>query len=337
MAQNAVELSGLAVTYGKNTILNIPGLKFEGGKVHVLVGPNGAGKTTLLRVIGGLEPPGEGTVGVFGRDLYRLSRGERLRLGRRMTFCFQKPYLFTTSVRHNIEYGLRIRRIEAPEKLSRVETAVQSLNLTGLQERNARTLSTGETQRVSLARALVLQPELVLLDEPLAGVDAANRPQVEAAISGLQARGSTVLIATHEVSQAYRLSANVVRLEGGRLAPPALENLLEGEIVGHDGGAALEIPGGTRIHVVTEKRGFARAAVDASTIIVSKERIQSSARNSFAGRVVALEELPHRIALTVDVGIRLTAHITRESFAALGITLGTEVFLTFKASAITVF
>jgi tungstate transport system ATP-binding protein len=340
MPESAVKLSEVKVAYGKDVILDLAQLEFEGRKVHVLVGPNGSGKTTLLRVISGLQQPATGSVSVFGQDLYKLPRREHLRVMRMMTYCFQKPYMFNTSVRHNIEYGLRsspLRHIDSSEKATLVESAVAMLNLKELQERNARTLSAGETQRVSLARALVLQPELVLLDEPLANVDAANRPLVEAAISGLHERGTTVVVATHEVGHAYRLSANVIRLERGCVAPPALENLLEGKIVEENGASVLVLGGGVSICVVTERLGAARAAIDPTSIIVSDERIDSSARNSFAGRIVALSELSQRVSLSVDIGIPLTAHITKESFANLGITLASEVFLTFKASAVTVF
>jgi tungstate transport system ATP-binding protein len=253
-----------------------------------------------------------------------------------MTLSFQKPYLFNTSIRRNVEYGLGLREFGSSEKAKRVESSLETLNLAALQNRNAKTLSAGEAQRVSLARVLALRPELVLLDEPIANVDEANRRQIETAISELHAQGCTVVVATHVLKQAYRLSADVIRLERGRLAPPAVENLLEGEIVREDGSNLLKV-GGVSIHVITDSVGHARAALDPGAILVSTERIQSSARNCLEGRVTALSELEDRVALAVDVGIPLTAHVTRESFHNLGISLGSEVFLTFKASAVTVF
>ncbi|KPJ61476.1 MAG: hypothetical protein AMJ46_01980 [Latescibacteria bacterium DG_63] len=331
-----VRISDLVVTYGTEPVLDLPLLEFEKGKVHVLVGPNGAGKTTLLRVMNGLERPTKGIVEVFGRNLHALPRSERLAQMRRMTLSFQKPYLFNTSVRRNIEYGLRFRHIDSSEKTERVESSLKTLNLVELQYRNARTLSVGEMQRVSLARALALRPALVLLDEPTASVDQANRHRVEAATSELQAGGCTVVAATHELKQAYRLSANVVRLERGRLAPPALENLLEGEIIRKDGSSFLSV-GGVLIHALSHGAGFVRAAIEPSAIIISRERIESSARNCLPGKVIALSELEDRVVATVDVGLKLTVHVTRESFDELGITLGSDVFLTFKASAVTVF
>ena len=164
-----------------------------------------------------------------------------------------------------------------------------------------------------------------------------NAIESRTAISGLQERGSTVVVATHQLEQAYRFSANVVRLEQGRMAPPALENLLEGEVVEREGAAVLLLQNDLSVELITDRRGFTRAAIDPVSIIVSQERIESSARNSLPGKVVALSELGRKISLKVDAGVVLAVYITQESFNNLGITLGSQVFLTFKASAVTVF
>ena len=337
MGEKVIEISQLTVVYGKDTVLDLPELELEAGRVHVIVGANGAGKTTLLRIISGLERPATGRMTVFGRDLYGLSYRERRQVMRRMTFCFQKPYLFNTTVRRNVEYGLSFRKIDASEKNERVTSVLKTLNLMEFGGHSAPTLSAGEMQRVSLARALVLEPELALLDEPIANVDEANIAQVEAAIFDLQKRGSTVLVATHHLDQAYRLSANVVRLERGCIAPPALENILEGKVVGGNGAAVFVLDSGLSIYVTTEKRGFIRVSIDPDSIIVSKERFQSSARNCFPGKVVALSVFNQLFSVVVDIGVRLTAHITKESFDKLGVTIGGDVFMTFKASSVVVF
>lgn len=337
MAENVVTLSHLTRVYGGDTVLDLPELALGKGEIHVLVGPNGAGKTTLLRAVGGLERPTTGQVALFGRDLYALSGRERRQVMQRMTFCFQKPYLFGTSVRRNIEYGLLFRKIPSPIREEKVASVIRALNLTSLQEHDANTLSAGETQRVAFARALILEPELVLLDEPVANVDEASREQIEAAIFSLRERGSTVVIATHHIEQAYRFSAAVIRLERGQIAPPALQNVLEGEVVHQNDSAVLIVGDGVPLRVISEKRGPVRAAIDPTSIILSREPFQSSALNIFSGKVVTLSTVNQLFSISVDIGIPLDVHITRESFDALGITLGSDLFLTFKASAITVF
>ena len=334
---HAVAVKDLTLTYGEATILDLPEVDFEAGRIHVLVGPNGAGKTTLLRLVSGLERPTTGSVSVMGSDLLSLTGSDRLNLMRRMTFCFQKPYLFSATVQGNIEYGLYLRRIGLPEIRQRVDSVLNTLNLQHLRHRHARTLSAGETQRVSLARALVLEPELVLLDEPIANVDSQNVPAVEGAAADLHKRGATVIVATHAVEQAYRFSANVVRLEHGRPAPPEIENILEGEITTQNDLAILSLAGGLEVVVSSDKRGPARASVSPTAVIVSSEQVHSSARNSLPGRVTALTEHEGGVSITVDVGTPLVARITHKSFSDLHITLGSQVYLTFKASAVTVF
>lgn len=337
MPESAVSISGLSIEYGRQKVLDLDALEFEEGQIHVLIGPNGSGKTTLLRAIAGLEKPAAGTVSLLGEDLYDLSRKEFRRAIRRVSLCFQKPYLFNTSVRRNIEYGLRFRGLNFSQKRQRVDFAVDVLALGPFLERNAHGLSAGEAQRVAIARVIALKPKVALLDEPVANVDVSNKSRVESAVTSLKAEGSTVIVATHHMEQAYRLSANVVRLEDGRIAPPAVENLLEGVIKEENGSTVLTVEGGPSVYVVTEKSGAARAAVGPTDIILSKDSISSSARNSLPGRVVALSELDRKVVVTVDAGIKLVAHITSKSFNSLGITLGSEIFLTFKASAVTVF
>jgi molybdopterin-binding protein len=337
MSDIVVRMRGLKARYGRQVALDIPELALEECKIHVLVGPNGSGKTTLLRAICGLHESYSGSIEVFGRSLSSLSRRDRLKTIRDMTLCLQKPYLFGTSVRKNIEYGLGIRGLDYARRMKRVEAAAKMLRLESLLERGANALSAGQIQLVSFARGLALQTRLVLLDEPLANIDTANRTQIESAILGLPDKNRTAIVATHQIDQAYRLSANVIRLENGRLAPPALENLFPGHVRTENGSTILDIEAGPSIYVVAERTGPVRASIDPTAILVSRERIVSSARNSLEGRITGLSDLGQRVALSADIGIELKAHITQESFKALEITLGDKVFLTFKASAVSVF
>ncbi len=241
MDKPAVSVRDLVKLYGGAKVLDIPRLDLEPGRIHVLVGPNGAGKTTLLRIVNGLERAESGSLSVLGTALTARGGAERIRLQRRMAFCPEKPYLFGTTVRRNVEYPLRVRGIDGAERRSRAAAAMEKLGVAGLAERDARALSAGETGRVALARAIVSGPELLLVDEPLANLDERAVQLAEKVLVDLASRGATVLAATHVTAQAHRLSANVVRLEAGRLAPPAVENVLERGIEGEtEGGSAGE-------------------------------------------------------------------------------------------------
>ena len=333
----AVVIRDLQVTRSGRLVLALPSLTVPRGGVHVVVGGNGVGKSTLLRLIAGLQPPTRGEIQVLGARPESLRGEAALAHRRRLTMCAQQPWLFDRSVAANVGYGLVARGVPRPERERRVTRALEALELTHLASRSARALSGGEAQRVSLARALTIAPELVLLDEPLASVDGTQALAAERAIRALDQAGVTVIMATHDPERAYRLSGDVIRLEGGRLAPPLLENVIEGHVTEDADGVGLRVGEGLRLAVVTGVRGPARAAIDPGAIVVSAEPFSSSARNHISGEVTALEERAGRIVVTVDVGTPLVIHLTRASFEELSITLGSEIHASFKATAVHLF
>lgn len=208
-----VEVKGLFKSYGKALILEDINLKVDPGEVLALIGPTGSGKTTLLRLVGLLEKPTSGEIIFDGREVTRLPEGERLKARRRMAMVFQKPVMFKASVRGNVSYGLKIRGVDRIEE--RVKEAVAAVGLFGYESRDANTLSGGEMQRIALARALVLRPDLLLLDEPTANLD----PKTAASIDDLISRfEGTIIMATHNMLEAKRLADRVAVLVEGSLA-----------------------------------------------------------------------------------------------------------------------
>jgi tungstate transport system ATP-binding protein len=225
-----IEVKGLYKSYGGAEILKDINLSAEPGEVLALIGPTGSGKTTLLRMIGLLEKPTIGEIVIDGLDVTKLSEGKRLEIRRRMAMVFQKPVMFKMSVKENVSYGLRIRgegKIDG-----RVEAAIEAVGLSGYESRDANTLSGGEMQRIALARALVLEPELLLLDEPTANLD----PKTAAAIDALISRfKGTVIMATHNMLQARRLADRIAVLVEGRL----VEVGRPGDVLGKGGSLDL--------------------------------------------------------------------------------------------------
>lgn len=208
-----VEIKGLFKSYGKALILKDINLKAEPGEVLALIGPTGSGKTTLLRLIGLLEKPTGGGIIFDGLEVTGLSESERLKARRRMAMVFQKPVMFKTSVRENVSYGLKIRGEDGIDE--RVKEAIAAVGLSGYESRDANTLSGGEMQRIALARALVLKPDILLLDEPTANLD----PKTEASIDDLISRfEGTIIMATHNMLEAKRLADRVAVLVEGRVA-----------------------------------------------------------------------------------------------------------------------
>ena len=211
-------LEGLAHSYTGRPVLQLDRLGIAAGELLGLVGPTGAGKSTLLRLLAGLEKPTTGQI-LFGG--HRLDAGHLpLDVQRRLTLVFQRPLLLAGTVRANIEYGLRLRRLG--RRPARVQDALNRFGLAPLADRSPRTLSGGEAQLVARARALVFDPEVLLLDEPTAHLDPARVALVEEAVADFRRRrGATVVWATHNLFQARRVTDRVALLLDGRLVEVA--------------------------------------------------------------------------------------------------------------------
>jgi molybdopterin-binding protein len=321
-------LRDLRVEYAGRAVLDLAELDLPGGRITAVVGPNGAGKSTLLRVLAFLLPPTQGLVEFQGRPV--VSREPDIgRCRRQVTFVAQSPLLFHRSVRANVAYGLRTRGAALD---GRIDAALAAVGLSGFGQRSAWKLSGGEAQRVAIARALAIDPPVYLFDEPTTNVDRQHVPIIESSIANLGAAGKTVILATHNLEQAYRLGEAVVSLSEGRLAPFALANLLRGTTVrsagiSHfvSGALRIEIPGAATVRSI---------AIDPNDILVSRGALHSSARNCFPGHIVKVERDERGILLTIDCSPALVARITRHSYEELTLNVGTAVYVTFKSSAI---
>ena len=246
-----LSIRGLRHSYDGRQVLDVGELDLFEGEILAVIGPNGSGKSTLLRVINLLEKPVSGEL-IFwnGARLSRLSRRERRELAREIAMIFQEPLLFKRSVRANVAYGLNLRRLPREEKEKRIREILERLDLTGLADREATTLSGGEAQKATLGRAMVLRPRLLLLDEPLASLDMPTRKMLLRDISRLvREMGVTAVFVTHDHHEVLEIADRLAVLIGGRLlqvgepgrvfSRPAsdvvaeflgAENLLEGKV-----------------------------------------------------------------------------------------------------------
>jgi tungstate transport system ATP-binding protein len=198
--------------------LHIDRLELRAERIYFLHGPNGAGKSTLLQVLAFLLPPDAGELRFNGLPIRRAREREELR--RQITLVEQNAYLFDVSVYENLAFGLRLRAVPGALQHQRIVQALRAVGLEGYGKRPARTLSGGEARRVALARALVLRPKVLLLDEPTAGLDREIVPLFEDCLTTLPGQGTTVVIAGHDADQPDRLGGTVLTLEGGRLQAP---------------------------------------------------------------------------------------------------------------------
>jgi tungstate transport system ATP-binding protein len=212
-----VQVSGLVVRRGGRVVLDVPSLELRRGEILALVGPNGAGKSTLVTALALLERPAAGTISLDGTPV-DWRRG-LLAARRRLAIVFQEPLLFDTTVAENVATGLKLRGIPRNEREPRVAAWLDQLGISHLAGRQARTLSGGEAQRTSLARALVLSPELLLLDEPFAALDAPTREALtDDLLPLLRETATTTVLVTHDRDEALELGDRIGVILDGRLA-----------------------------------------------------------------------------------------------------------------------
>jgi tungstate transport system ATP-binding protein len=213
-----LSLHHLKYRRGGQFTLNIDHLDFQAGRVYLLAGPNGAGKSTLLQLLGLLLPPDRGEIRFAGTAVQGAADRQRLR--RQITLVEQSPFMFDGTVYDNLAFGLRLRDVRGDLQRHRIASALEKVGLAGFEFRRAGALSGGETRRVALARAMVLRPKVLLLDEPTAGLDRESLPLFESCLAALPGEGVTVIISTHDADQSRRLRGEVLRLDAGRLISP---------------------------------------------------------------------------------------------------------------------
>lgn len=352
---NIVKLENIYKNYESLQVLKDINLKIKKGDSTALVGPTGSGKTVLLRLIDLLEKPSSGKIYFEGLDANESSK-RSLEIRRQIGMVFQKPLAFKASVYENVAYGLKIRG-DTKNLDGRVKEILEVIGLEGYDNRNALKLSGGETQRLALARAMITDPKLLLLDEPTANLDPISTNKMEELIAKINQKfETTIILTTHDLSQGQKLADRMIILDNGRISQTGtpeeifrkpkdkfvadfigIPNLMTGEAETDHNGLISIKTNFIRIFTLTEKKGIVNFSVRPDEITVSKEKIQTSARNTINGQVKEISDTGYNIKLLVDTGELFTVFITRESLEELNISVGTSVWLYFKASAVHVF
>jgi tungstate transport system ATP-binding protein len=331
-----ITISNMIHQYSGKTVLDIDHLSFTRGSIYAVLGQNGSGKTTLLNILGLLLKPTSGKVFFEGKDIY-LHSTSITSIRSKISTVIQNPLLFDTTVENNIAYGLKIRGIPKEDRKSTVQHCLQLVGLEGFEKRKAKELSGGEAQRIAIARALAIKPQVLFLDEFTANVDEKTIALLEDVIKRVNRDyTSTVFLVTHDTHQAYRLADEVINLFQGRLVRPSLENLFKGTIEKVNDLSVFDT-GRMRMEVVSERKGIVYAAVDPSDIIVSTKPVSSSARNSFYGIIGTIFDNGSCVRLGINAGEELTVKITKDSLSEMNLTVGSRVYLTFKSTAVEVF
>jgi tungstate transport system ATP-binding protein len=323
------ELHNLKKIYGKRTVLDLPLLSVEAGRIVGLLGPNGAGKTTLLEIFAFLSGPTSGEVWFQGKKVDH-ENNRLLDLRRKVVIVQQHPIMFTVPVEKNLEFPLNIR--EVPKQRQK-EVIDELLDLVGMREfkhARAHNLSGGETQRIAIARALACAPEVILFDEPTASVDVENQIAIERIVQEInQNKDISVIFTTHDMHQAARLADEVIFLFEGRLAQSTYENIFSGQILpGENGDPYCLVQNKLKLGVTKGKMGPVRIAIDPQAIQVSQAADHPPPPNSFQGRLVQLTEEKNKVRALVDIGLPLCVLLSKEDFAAMSLGMGSTVWLT---------
>ena len=353
-----IEIRNLEVERGGVMILNVPSLVIKEGEILSLIGPNGAGKTTLLQTLSYLLKPFQGEI-LFRRKKVEANHSA-FEYRRKLAMVFQEPLLFDTTVFNNVASGLKIRGMKRSEIRDRVIQQLERFGIGHLSHRSAKTLSGGEAQRTSLARAFALRPEILLLDEPFASLDPPTRDSlIEDLEHILQQTRTTAVFATHDRLEALRLSDRIAVMDEGKIlqigSPEevanhpvnelvasfmGVETILTGKVIKRDGGTFVASIEGHEIEAVGGAH-LGEAVVlcirpENVTISTHPPQEGTSARNVFQGKIMKIISMGLYQKVHLHCGFPLVAFVTNHSLEELSLTVGKEIGVSFKATAVTV-
>ena len=347
-----IAIKNLKVNLGDFLLQDIS-LDIKQGEYFIILGPTGAGKTVLLEAIAGLYPVLEGEVWIDGNEITDLSPEKR-----GIGIVYQDQALFPhLPVEENIAFGLKMRKRPKDEIKSKTDAIAEVMGILHLLKRSPATLSGGEKQKVALARALVAEPKVLLLDEPLSALDPETRERMQGELREMHRKVMvTIIHVTHDFEEAITLGHRVAVLNDGCIAQigtpeeflrqPSSEfvarfalsrNIFSGRVVLIEDGCALIDVGGTKLRATTETKGEVRLSIRPEDILISRELLQSTARNCFQGVISDIADRGSIIYITVTLPPDFICIITRQAFDELELRNGGKVWITFKASAIRVF
>ncbi len=347
-----ISIRDLSVELGDFTLKNAS-LDVTDGEYMVILGPTGAGKTVLLESIAGLYPIKHGQIWLRGKEVTKLEPDKR-----KISIVYQDHALFPhLSVKENIIFGLKVKKAAHGAIEKALDQVVNLLGIRALLHRRPSTLSGGERQKVAMARALCVQPDVLLLDEPLSALDPQTREEMQYELRQLQRLlHITALHVTHDFEEAIALGDRIAVIGDGEVkqvgTPEEIfrqpnsefvarfamsRNIFPGVIENSDSGDLLFKTGNTAFIVTNKSNGATRATVRPEDVLISLEPVHSSARNTFAGKITRINDKGSTLYITVDLPPEISALITRNSFREMGLTAGMQVYVTFKASSMHVF
>ena len=357
---NLIDVQNISKDFIKNdgsaqNVLSNISFTVKKGECFTIIGPNGSGKTTLLRILGLLEEPSQGKIFYLGKEITNLSRKERIKFRRRISFVRQKPVVMNSSVINNIAYGLKVRDVEEREIDQKTKEIIEVVGLTGLENKKARSLSGGEIQRVAIAMNFIIDPEIYLLDEVSANLDPMNITLLEEFINHIKEnKQKTIIMSTHDRLEAIKFADRIAVLQDGSFtqigAPNDIFTSPKDEFsalfVGYEnifsGVAKIdEVSGLNQIkinHLIitasSQVEGEVKVCIRPESIGIVKEPPKNTSyRNTFKGIIENIRDLGNICHLIVRCkSEKFLITITELSRKNLKLEKNSEVFINFKAT-----
>ncbi len=336
------KLTDLRKDFGDRRILDIDELALERGKIFSLRGANGAGKSTLLAILSFLDKPTDGSLQFLGQDvLYKKHSLQAFR--KQVVLVEQSPLLFSGNVTRNVEFGLKIRKIPKDVRKRRVAEVLEHVGMSAFAKADAQKLSGGETKRIALARALAVNPEVLLLDEPAANVDLTNQDIIFDIIKRVnQQFGTSVIFSTHHAPGEIELEHHALTLINGKIIRKMEKNTFTGRVkVCGQQSAVCELLGSSiQLEIPLDKQA---SVGDTYTIHIDPAAIKfvepgaiPSELNVFSTEVLTLTRERKKVYYSLDFGLNLFVESTFNQYKKQPISLGQAVIITIPRQALTV-
>lgn len=319
------------------------------GEHFIILGPTAAGKTLILETIAGFYVPRKGKILLNGKDITCIPPEKR-----NIGFVYQDYSLFPhMKVKENVAFGLKMQKLPKTEIETKVQDIMDSMGISYLQNRLPSTLSGGEQQRVALARSLVIDPDILLLDEPLSALDPRTREALREELKRVhEVRNTTTIHVTHDQDEALALADRIGVIMDGELVQVdepyrvfnepvteeiatfvGVENVVKGKIISNQDGVVVVDTGKYQIRALSNlEEGEVNVFIRPENIILSKGKLESSARNSVSGKISRVSQFGATFRIYMDNG--LSALVTKQAIEELGLRVGEKVYSSFKATAI---
>jgi len=337
--------------YNSDFVLDVPRIELFPGEITGMIGPNGSGKSTLIKVLSFLEKTEQGRIAVEGANITEGSNSLALRRG--LAVVFQDPLLFSRSVWENVAAPLKFRKEPNTKIREKVDYWLSKLQIKHLADRSARNISGGEAQRVSLARALVTEPKVFFMDEPFANLDQPTKENLMHQLRGVIAESKVaVLFVTQDREEAAVFSDTLGVMRAGRIVQmgtpveiftrPAsafiagfvgVENIFPARSDPAFNDKNIDL-GPVKITAPTDKTGEVHISIRPEDILLSSQKVESSARNVFQGRITRIQPKERTFYITVDIGVPLVCLVTKLSKEELALDENKDIWVLFKATSV---